>query len=195
MVFVRVTIQLIDATSTRDTRAFFLNTWPMYVHELSGLGASGYTLDEIGRWQPNVASNWLAPITPSVNLRIVKSAIAAQQPYQRAHLILRESRPIGFACVGLNPFKYMPEHCDRCIGEFFLIHGERAQGIGQQALTAILQHYPAGTWYLRALYGNARAVRFWSKALPAVGALAVEQGSDGEAVTFSFLYGSRQSAR
>jgi predicted acetyltransferase len=180
-------IDLIDATSSLRTREFFLNAWPMYVHELCGLGATFYKLDATGRWQPPVAPDWLANVTPNVNLRSPRSALDPQQPFQRTHVITNAGAPVGFVCVGSQPFKYMPEDVDRCIAEFFLVHGQRGRGVSTLALTGLLQAYPPGRWHLRVLAGNVRAQRFWSRALVVAGARELEQRHEDTDVTWRFL--------
>jgi predicted acetyltransferase len=92
-------------------------------------------------------------------------------------------------CVGSQPFKYMPEDVDRCIAEFFLVHGERGRGVSTLALTQLLHAYPACRWHLRVLAGNLRAQRFWPRALVAAGAREIEQGHDGTDVTWRFEAG------
>src|ERR1700682_4693767 len=68
-----VHVTLEDAWLSQDGGAFLRNVWPMYVHELSGFGADFYQLDSIGRWQPDIAEQWIARITPAANLRGVRS--------------------------------------------------------------------------------------------------------------------------
>src|SRR5262245_15518629 len=110
-----MTTELLDAWQQPDARAFFVNAWPMYVHELSGFDTDFYELDAAGRWQPDIMGDWVAPVTPEANLRSPATAVA--QPYQRAHVIVDSGRPVGFVCVGLQPFKYMPEDVDQCVAE------------------------------------------------------------------------------
>ena len=68
---------------SQDGGTFLRNVWPMHVHELSGFGADFYHLDTVGRWQPDIVEQWIAPITPAVNLRDVRSHDRAEQPFQR----------------------------------------------------------------------------------------------------------------
>jgi len=180
-------VRLIDATSTLRTREFFANAWPMYVHELCGFGATFYQLDATGRWQPHVVPDWLACVTPNVNLRGTQSALDPRQPFQRAHVLEHAGMPIGFACVGVQPFKYMPADVDRCIAEFFLIHGQRGHGLAVSALVALLAAYPPGRWHLRVLSGNARAQRFWSRALVEVGVCEIEPRREDTDFTWRFV--------
>lgn len=179
-------LALIHASTAQATRDFFFNVWPMYVHELNGLGSACYQLDAAGRWQPNVASQWVASITPNVNLREDRSALDPQQPFQRVHVVLKDDKPIGFVCVGVRPLRYMPEAVDHCIAELFITHAERGQGVSQAAVAAVLAAYPPGRWYLEALQGNPRAQRFWSKVLPAVGATSIERDVGAHTVSWRF---------
>jgi len=179
-------IELIDPLTTPWARIFFLNTWPMYVHELRGYGADFYQLDRSGSWQPNVAPMWVARTTPDVYLRSAQWAFDRRQPFARAHVLALEHMPIGFACVAEQPFKYMPLDVDFYLAEFFVAHGQRGQGNGRAAVRQVLSVHASGRWYLEALAGNAPAQQFWSQALPAAGAVAIERGSTARSVNFRF---------
>jgi predicted acetyltransferase len=180
-------VQLIAASSTREAKEFFLNTWPMYVHELRGFGATFYTLDAVGRWQPHISPHWVAAVTPNVNLRTPVAANDPRQPFQRCHVIVCAGKPVGFACVGLAPFKYMPEDADHHLSEFFVTHAQRGQGVSARALELLLASYPPGRWCLRVLPGNARAQRFWANVLPALGAREIAQTVEPDDVTWRFV--------
>ncbi|MGK3990195.1 GNAT family N-acetyltransferase [Sorangium sp. So ce136] len=179
-------ISIIDAWRTREARAFFRNVWPMYVHELSGFDTSFYALDAAGRWQPDLVDDWVSSVTPPGNLRNPQSEQDPMQPFQRAHVITSDTRPVGFVCVGLRPFRYMPDDVDLSIAEFFLIHGSRGTGAGRHALQSLLRRYP-GRWHLRALHDNARAIRFWTKTLPLLGVRDLETRHEGGDVTWRFV--------
>ncbi|AUX34314.1 uncharacterized protein SOCE836_064860 [Sorangium cellulosum] len=92
----------------------------MYVHEISGFDTSFYVLDEAGRWQPDIVNDWVSSVTPPGNLRTPQSDQGPTQPFQRAHVITSDARPVGFVCVGLRAFKCMPDDVDLSIAEFFL---------------------------------------------------------------------------
>jgi predicted acetyltransferase len=181
-----MSVVLLDAWRSPEAADFFRNVWPMYLHEISGYDTDFYVLDAAGRWQPNLAGDWLSRITPSANLRA--AADAANQPYQRTHVILHDQRPVGFACVGIAPFKYMPEDVELTIAEFFLIHAARGSAIGVRALESVLGRYQ-GSWQLRVLHDNARALRFWPKALPQAGARELKTRTEHGDITFRFATG------
>lgn len=161
-------VSLVDAWSVGAARDFFSNVWPMYVHDLSAFDSDFYHLDSSGRWQPDIAGDWVAPVTRAENLRSNPSTAESAHPYQRAHVIVSGERPVGFACVGIRPFRYMPPEADVHLAEFFLIHGHRGVGIGQRAVRALLERY-RGRWSLVAIHDNFRAIRFWRKTLPLAG--------------------------
>jgi len=175
-------IGLIDGWANREAREFFRNVWPMYVHEISGYDTEFYRLDSTGRWIPNLVDDWISNATRPANLRTSHGESDLLQPFQRAHVVTAGGVPIGFACVGLQPFKYMPEDADVTIAEFFLAHKSRGTGAGRRAIELLVKQYP-GRWHLRAIHDNRRAIRFWRKTLPFVGALDVrERSMDGDIV-------------
>lgn len=181
-------IAIVDAWRVREARGFFRNVWPMYVHEVSGFDADFYVLDETGRWLPDIVGDWISSTTPPQNLRIPRSEQDPEQPFQRAHVITSDYRPVGFVCVGMQPFKYMPDDADLIIAEFFLIHAVRGTGTGTRALDLVLRRYP-GRWHLRAIHDNARAIGFWRKALPMVGVRDLEEHREDGDVVFRFVAG------
>ena len=188
------TIALVDAWQVAEARDFFVRAWPMYVHELSGFDTDFYTLDAEGRWQPDIVQDWIAPVTPSANLREGHTAREAAQPFQRAHVIVQDRRPVGFVCIGLSPFKYMPDDVDLSIAEMFLIHASRGTGTGESALALLFARYP-GRFELRAIHDNARAIAFWRRALPRLGAQAIVERSEHGDVTFRFRIGDHEHAQ
>jgi predicted acetyltransferase len=124
-------------------------------------------------------------VTPQQNLRIAASEHDPAQPFQRAHVITSADRPVGFICVALQPFQYMPDDADASIAEFFLIHTSRGSGAGVRALELVLRRYP-GRWHVRVIHDNARAIRFWRKTLPLVGIKDLEEGRENGDVIFRF---------
>lgn len=178
-------IAIIDAWRVPEAREFFRNAWPMYVHELSGFDTDFYVLDEAGRWHPDIVEDWVSSVTPPRNLRVVRAEQDPGQPFQRAHIITRDARPVGFVCVGVQPFKYMPDDAEMNIAEFFLIHAARGTGTATRAFELVLRRYP-GRWHLRAVHDNARAIRFWRKALSSVGVGDLEEKREDGDVVFRF---------
>jgi predicted acetyltransferase len=161
-------VSLEDAWSSPRAREFFLNVWPMYVHELSAFDSDFYSLSPSGRWLPEIAEDWVFERTPLGNLRGESSPKDGEQPYQRAHVIREDGRAVGFACIGLSPFRYMPPETDVILAEFFLVHRSRGRGVGASAFGVLNARYP-GRWSLSAIHDNARAVQFWRKTLPLLG--------------------------
>jgi predicted acetyltransferase len=181
-------IAIVDAWRVSGARDFFRNVWPMYVHEVSGFDTDFYVLDETGRWLPDIVEDWISSTTPPKNLRIARAQEDPAQPFQRAHVITAGGRPVGFVCVGMKPFKYMPADADLNIAEFFLIHAWRGTGTADRALELVLRRYP-GQWHLRAIHDNTRAIRFWRKALASIGVRDIEEGRENSDVVFRFVAG------
>lgn len=175
-------ITIIDGWRAPQARDFFRNAWPMYVHEITGYSTDFYRLDATGRWLPDIVEHWISDVTPPANLRVPRKDSDSIQPFQRAHVIAVDGVPVGFACVALQPFKYMPEDVDLIVSEFFLVRGRRGTGVARRALELLMERYP-GRWYLRAIHDNLRAIQFWRKTLPSVGARHIrERPIDGDIV-------------
>jgi predicted acetyltransferase len=183
------TIAIVDAWCVPSAREFFINVWPMYVHELSGFDTDFYSLDARGRWLPDIAEDWSASVTPGINLREPRADDDPTQPYQRTHVITSNGRPVGFVCLGTPPFKYMPAEEELTIFEFFLIRAARGTATATRALELVLQRYAGCRRHLRVIHDNTRALRFWRKALPAVGAREIEESSEQGDVVFRFVGG------
>jgi predicted acetyltransferase len=185
-----MSVLLLDAWRVAEAAEFFRKVWPMYVHEISGYDTDFYVLDAEGRWQPDLVEDWLATQTPRANLAEgVEALPGTVQPYQRTHVIVHDERPVGFACIGLRPFKYMPDDADLTIAEFFVIHALRGERVGRRALELVLARY-SGRWGLRVLHDNVRALRFWSKTLPEAGAREVRSRTDHGDIAFRFSTGA-----
>jgi predicted acetyltransferase len=190
-----MSVVLLDAWRVAKAAEFFRSVWPMYVHEISGYDTDFFVLDHDGRWQPDLAGDWLAAETPRANLCEGVAPLAGiRQPYQRTHVIVHDERPVGFACVGLRPFKYMPAEAELTIAEFFVIHALRGESVGRRALELLLASY-SGRWQLRVLHDNTRALRFWSRALPQASAREVRSRSEHGDVVFRFVTGTTRDYR
>lgn len=159
-------IHLVDAWRAPAARTFFRNVWPLYVHELAGFDTDFYRLSPSGEWLPDLVEDWLASETPADNLRSAP-AEPAGQPFQRAHVIVASGAPVGFVCIGLSPFRYMPEDADVYLAELFVANPFRKRGIARRAVELVLSSY-RGRWSLSAIHDNERAVRFWRKTLAAL---------------------------
>jgi len=179
-------VEIVDAWRVPKACEFFRSVWPMYVHELSGFDTDFYALDETGRWLPDIVEDWIASVTPPQNLHSAGPELDPAQPFQRAHVITSDGRPVGFVCVGMKPFKYMPDDVDLNIAELFLIHTARGSGTGTRALDLLLRRY-SGRWHLRVIHDNARAIRFWRRALPLLRARDLEEAIEDRDVAFRFV--------
>lgn len=166
-------------------RAFFRNVWPMYVHEITGFDTDFYELDAFGRWQPDIVEHWAGAVTVPANLREPRSSEDGGQPFQRTYVIARDGQSVGFVCVGLRPFAYMPEDVDACLFELFLNRAQRGHGVAERALEQVLARH-AGRWFLRIIHDNARALAFWSKALPRAGVSQLERCDEPGDVCWRF---------
>jgi predicted acetyltransferase len=175
-------VRLANVWEDADAARFFANAWPLYVHEITAFDTDFYALDGDGRWQPDLIADWSAPVTPPANLRQARPAVDAGQPFQRAHVISSEGRAVGFVCLGLAPFRYMPADADVILAELFVARQQRGTGVAAAAVTALLPRYP-GRWVLRAIHDNARAIAFWRRALggAAIGTLS-ERREGGDVV-------------
>src|SRR4051794_26910650 len=92
-----VTAMHVGLTRVRDAgddASFLVNTWPMYVHEIAGFATDFYSLDDLGRWQPDIVGDWTSPVTPTANLREPRPSTDAGQPFQRSYVISCEGRRI-----------------------------------------------------------------------------------------------------
>lgn len=166
-------------------REFFRNTWPMYVHELSGFDTDFYTLDDRGRWQPDVADDWTAAVTPAANLREPRAPGDAGQPFQRSLVVACDGRPAGFVCLATTPFRFMPADADVILAELFVTHPHRGTGVAERAVWLLLDRW-AGRWVLRVIHDNTRALRFWRRVLPRLPVERLEQSTDGADVCWRF---------
>ena len=151
---------------SQDGGTFLRNVWPMYVHELSGFGSDFYHLDAVGRWQPDIVEQWIARITPADNLRDVRSKDHAEQPFQRGHVIRVAAERVGFVCVGVRPFRYMPDSLDYTIARItnptdkpatgrirsgFLGHDKVASAMSRADIAAFLVSQLTDDRYRRAM--------------------------------------------
>lgn len=180
-------VSLEEVWLSADAAAFVRNTWPLYVHDLSAFDTDFYSQDALGRWQPDIVGDWLAPHTPRALLREARSAHDPVQPFQRAYAIAADGRRVGFVCVGLAPFRYIPADVDAAICETFVVHSQRGTGVAERAVGLVLRRHP-GRWALAAIHDNARAIAFWARALPALGVRDLERsgGAGREDVVFRF---------
>lgn len=182
-------IVMVDAWQEPTARAFVHNVWPLYLHDISAFDSDFYKLDAEGRWLPDIVGDWTARVTPADNLRVSRRDVDPGQPFQRTHVIVVSGLPVGFVCLGLQPFKYMPDDADVELAEFFLVHASRGTGTGRIALEMLLRRYP-GRWHLRAIHDNARAIGFWRKVLPLVAVSDLEERAVENDITWRFTAGA-----
>ena len=95
---------------------------------------------------------------------------------------------MGFACVGVQPFKFMADDVDQTFGELFVIHAARGDGTAARAVELVLRAY-SGRWSMLVIHDNARALRFWRKTLPLAGARAIEEREKNADVVLRFTTG------
>ena len=181
-------VSLEDAWRSPAAAAFFRNVWPMYVHEISDFDTDFYRLNALGRWQPDIVEDWIAAVTPPANLREAVPDDDPRQPCQRAHVILCDTVPVGFVCVGARPFRYMPPEVDHSLAELFVVHAHRGTGAAAEAVRQVIARYP-GRWHLRAIHDNARAIAFWRRALPEMGVDELAESREERDVVFTFSHG------
>ena len=181
-------VALTPAYATADAATFFANTWPMYVHEIAGFDTHFYALDRLGRWHPDLVGDWTAAVTPPANLREPRSAADPGQPFRRSLVISHDGESAGLVCVGAAPFKYMPDDVDFILCELFLTHPHRGTGLAEAVVAMLLARFP-GSWVLRAIHDNARAIRFWRRTLPRMPVHALDESRDGTDVVWRFRTG------
>jgi len=178
-------VSLADAWRSPAAAAFVRNVWPMYVREIAGFDTDFYHLDAQGRWQPDIVGDWIAAVTPPANLREAVPDDEPRQPCQRAHVILCDTVPVGFVCVGTQPFRYMPPEVDHSLAELFVVHAHRGTGAAAEAVQQVMARYP-GQWHLRAIHDNSRAIAFWRRTLPALGVGRLAESSEDRDVIWTF---------
>jgi len=183
-----MSVRLTAAWQNAPAARCFANLWPMYVHELTAFATDFYTLDDDGVWQPDLIGDWTAPVTPSANMRAAVAETDPRQPLQRAYVIARDGQVAGFACVGLAPFRFMPDDADVILCELFLVRRARGGGVGEAALTELLARHP-GRWVLRAIHDNARAIRFWRRVLPRAPVRALDERREAGDIVWRFVAG------
>ena len=79
----------------------------------------------------------------------------------------------------------MPDGFDYTIAELFVVHRYRGAGAAQQAVATVLRRYP-GRGHLRAIRGNARAIAFWRRTLPALGVRELSEAQDAGEMVWTF---------
>jgi predicted acetyltransferase len=139
-------LELRDARLTVVDRAWLLNVYPLYLHDLSEFDPGYYQLDERGTWQPDHLPSWLSP--------------DGDLPL----LLLADGRRIGFAFVNCKPSPQVAAGCDYRMSEFFVLRRERRHGLGTHAALAVFDRFP-GRWEVSELVGNERAIRFWRRVI------------------------------
>lgn len=178
-------VRLLEAWKLPEAQTFFRNVWPMYVHDIAGFDTDFYRLDATGRWLPDIVEDWVAPETPVALLHRAPTD-EEPAPRQRCHVIAAGSVNVGFVCVALPPFKYMPQDADVLVGEFFIASPFRGRGIARRSIELLVPRY-RGRWYLSAIHDNARAIRFWQKTLPTLPIRELRESAEARELCFSFV--------
>ena len=138
-------LTLIDARATPRTRAALRRLFPMYIHDLSP-HTTFYALDTRARWMPQLWRDWLA------------------NPHIDPWLFEHKGQLAGFAIVAHQPFPHMSPDRHHKLCEFFILAGQRRQGVGAAAAARVFDLY-AGGWELTVLPTNLVAIAFWRRAV------------------------------
>ena len=181
-----MTVRLLNAWADADAARFFAHVWPMYVHEITAFATDFYALDGQGRWQPDLIGDWTAAVTPAANLRAPRAPGDSGQPFQRAHVITSDGVAVGFACLGLSPFRYMPADAEVILCELFVARRVRGSRVAADAVAQLLARH-RGRWFLRAIHDNARAIAFWRRVLAAAPVHDLREGREDGDVVWRFV--------
>jgi len=162
-----MSIELRDARLTVVDRAWILNVYPLYLHDLSEFDAGYYQLDDRGVWQPDHLPAWLAA---DRDLPL---------------LIVVDGRRVGFALVNRAPSPHVAPTRDCRMSEFFVLRRERRTGIGTRAAHAILERHP-GRWEVSELVRNEAAIRFWRRVIGEHTGGRFEESADADELRQTF---------
>lgn len=160
-------IELRDARLTVVDRAWLLNVYPLYLHDLSEFDAGYYGLDERGVWQPDHLPSWLA----------------ADQDMPL--VIVADERPVGFAMINRRPSRHVAPSFDFRMSEFFVLRRERGRGLGTRAALTVFAEHP-GRWEVSELVRNEGAIRFWRRVIGEHTGGRFEESADGEELRQTF---------
>lgn len=162
-----MTIELRDARLTVVDRAWLLNVYPLYLHDLSEFDPGYYQLDERGVWQPDHLPAWLAA---DRDLPL---------------LIVTNERRVGFAFVNCAPSPHVAPAFDFRMSEFFVLRRERRAGLGTSAAQAVFLRYP-GRWEVSELVRNEAAIRFWRRVIGEHTGEHFEESADADELRQTF---------
>lgn len=165
-------IELRDARLTVVDRAWLLNVYPLYLHDLSEFDPGYYELDERGVWQPDHLPAWLA----------------ADQDMPL--LVIADERRVGFALINRKPSPHVAPAFDFRMSEFFVLRRERGRGLGTSAALAVFAQYP-GRWEVSELVRNEAAIRFWRRVIGEHTGGRFEESADASELRQAFRSPSR----
>lgn len=107
------------------------------------------------------------PLTESGRFSVTVSEAWWTQPDHHAYFVRVDDRLAGFALVRRGS-RLREDREVMDVAEFFVVRGERRQGVGLRAARALLTRFP-GRWEVRVREANLAALQFWSSALATVG--------------------------
>jgi predicted acetyltransferase len=149
--------------STDAERSTLLRLVPLYTHDQSEY-ADDIVLLHDGTFDPESVAEWLA------------------DGHVTAYLIRAGHRLAGYAVVARPPFAGMRDDVDRRLVQFFVARPFRRAGVGTAAAMLVLDTF-AGRWEVNQLAGNAPAIGFWRRVLPAYLGGPYHEEEDEEMIT------------
>jgi predicted acetyltransferase len=158
-----VSVELRDARRTLADREWLTGVYPFYLHDLSEFDDAYYTLDERGRWTPDLLPSWL------------------DEPTDHPLVILESGRRVGFALVNEAPSPHMAPGMDFRMSEFFVLRKYRGRSIGRRAVFALFDRF-RGKWEITELPRNAAAISFWRRVIAEYGGGRHEETSSASEV-------------
>lgn len=163
-------ISLVRIDTAHEHASWFRSAYADYLHGLSLLDPSAYSLDESGVWQPDHVPFWLS------------------DPNARSLVAFTAGRPLGFACIGTSAFQYKELTSDHCLAEFYVQPSSRRRGLGAALARLTLGGLP-GTWELSVLRSNIAALEFWRRVLPSIASSSPLENTWPHQVAFRFTVG------
>lgn len=143
-----MTIEIINAKESPTALEWVRNVYPLYLHDLSDFDANVYTLNELGRWEPDLLSLWLS------------------HEYGHIFQVISNHKRVGFAFIAQAPFPQITPGVNFRMSEFFILRAYRRMGIGTRAACTLFNRF-SGTWEILELPLNNQALLFWRSVISA----------------------------
>lgn len=145
-----MTVSVRDARASGSDRAWIESVYREYLDDLAPPDTGLFpALGEVGHREPDQIARWFA------------------DPGAIPLIILKSSRPAGFAMVARGPFQGAGRTAiDYRMGEFFIARQYRRLGVGRSAVQLIFDRF-AGRWEITEHLRNRAAVSFWRRVLDA----------------------------